>query len=182
LPGFDRAVAFDDPVTIEPGALELAVHVRCEDERPERWPSRQPQESKKPGVRAGRSIEVQAVSVEAPGQVWIVVEPTRIGQVDERQTELAIGRVGVLKSVIAAKVGQPRVDPHPRPGGDEEQVRRGDGPCSRSDILGTRQAPTIGATDVAGSPLPTSTRPASSGNLDPPMPPTNSPRMGPSCG
>jgi hypothetical protein len=84
-------MAFDDPVAIEPSALKLAVHVRGGDERPERWASRQLEETKNPGAGTGGPIQVQAVSVEASRKVWIVIEPTRIGQVDERQTELAIG-------------------------------------------------------------------------------------------
>jgi hypothetical protein len=66
----DRTVDLDDPV--EPGPLELAVDVSTPDAmRKTLAPAAEDPEA---GMRHGRPIEPEAVTVEAPGQLRIGVE------------------------------------------------------------------------------------------------------------
>ena len=118
----DRAVALDDRVLGEPGALELAVDVRCEDEEEAR-PLREAPEDLEAPMRNRPAVELEPVAVEAPGELRVVVEPARAREVDEPQPSLAKRRVGLPEALVAPEVGQAGVDPHPGPGGDQEGLR-----------------------------------------------------------
>ena len=66
------------------------------------------------------AVQVGAVAVEAPAEGRVVGKVFRIGAVDKGQPQAGIGRIGLPEAVVAAEVGQPGIDPHAGPGGDDE--------------------------------------------------------------
>ena len=60
--------------------------------------------------------------VEPPAELRIVVEVRRVRRVRERQAEPLVGRVGLPEPLVAPEVGQPGVDAHPGPCGDDERA------------------------------------------------------------
>jgi hypothetical protein len=83
------------------------------------------------GMRHGRPIEPEAAAVEAPGQLGIGVEVRRVSQIDERQPDPRIRRVGLPEAFIAAEIGKARVDAHARARAHQERVGLADQPRRR---------------------------------------------------
>src|SRR5690606_26523409 len=78
-------------------------------------------------VRLGVAVEREPVSVEAPGQRGIPLEPPRLCEFLEAEPQLAVGRIGPPEPLRPPKVRQPRIHPHPRARRDEDPPRARDG-------------------------------------------------------
>jgi hypothetical protein len=66
-------------------------------------------------VRAGASVQVEAVAVEAPGQGRGAREGVGAGDLLEGDAGLGEGRIGAPEAGVAAEVGQPESTPMPAP-------------------------------------------------------------------
>lgn len=108
------------------GALELAIDVAGEDAVTLGHALAPAFEDREAGVRFGVPVQLQAMAVETPGQRRIGVEGVRRGDLGERHARAGEGGVGLPESLVAAKIGQARVDAHAGAGGDEQQVGIGD--------------------------------------------------------
>ena len=97
---------FEDAVGVEAGLLEVAVDVRRVDETAVLHPARPAAQGLKAGVRRRGAVEVEAMAVEAPRQLRVVAEPARVGQGDEVEAELLVGRIRLPESLVAAEVRQ----------------------------------------------------------------------------
>jgi hypothetical protein len=81
-----------------------------------------PAEDMKSGVRLRSAIQVQAMSIETPGQRRIVSKPAWIGQGDKIEAEFLVRRIGLPKALIAPEVRQTRIDSHAGAGADQESL------------------------------------------------------------
>ena len=97
------------------------LEVTTKQSRPKR--SIQSRRMAKAVVGDGLPVEVGAVAVEAPAEGRVALEMGRVGGLDEGEPEPLVHRVGVPEPLVAAEVGEPRVDPHPGPGGDDQRLR-----------------------------------------------------------
>ena len=70
----DRTVAFDDLLFRKPRPLELSIHVAGIDEATQRHGLEPVFQQAETGVRHGGPIEIQAMPVEAPGQLRITAK------------------------------------------------------------------------------------------------------------
>jgi hypothetical protein len=90
-------------VLVEPGTLELAVHIGGEHARRTRLgPSPEHGEA---GVRHRSPVECQPMAVETPGQRGIVVEVNRVGQLLEPQPQPLVRGIGPPEAPGAPEVG-----------------------------------------------------------------------------
>ncbi len=122
----DGPVDLDDPVRVEPGALEMAVDVGREDEPAVRRSVGPAAQDGEPLVRRGATVQAHPVAVEAPGQLGILGEPLRVGDGRELEPEPLVGGIGLPEALRTAEVGQAAVDAHPRAGADQDGVGQGD--------------------------------------------------------
>ena len=76
------------------------------------------------------AIEISTVAVETPSQLGIAAEPIRVGQVGEREAQLLEGGIGFPKAVVAATVGEARIDTKTGTRANEQGVGRSDRGCS----------------------------------------------------
>jgi hypothetical protein len=120
-------VNLGDAVGVEAGLLEGAIDVGRVDGGVVVNALGPAAEDRKALVRRGGSVEVHAVTVEAPGHRRVGVEPGRVGHLRERQAEVGVGRVRLPESLVAAEVGQARIDAHAGPCAEDQRVRLGDG-------------------------------------------------------
>ncbi len=118
-----RTVDFHYPVFGKSGFLELPVDVRGDDEKSVFAPVRPAKEQLESVVRNGFPVQAKPVSVEPPRERKITAEPCGIRKIGKTQALDFVGRIGVPEPSISAKIGQPRVDPHPCPGGDQNRFR-----------------------------------------------------------
>ena len=129
----DAAVALHDTLFIVPRLLKLPVDVGGEDE-PLLFSFRRLQQHRETGMGHRFAVEVQSMAIEGPRQRRICLEPVRIGQLDEAQPPLFRRRVGAPEPFVTSEIGQAGVDPHPRPGGDEQGVGLFQGVSGHFDI------------------------------------------------
>ena len=92
-----RAVGLGDPV--EPGALELAIDVRREHSDAMRKTLAPAAEDPEAGMRHGRPIEPESVTVEAPSQLRIGVEVARVGEIDAWERDTIYPKYGLLHGI-----------------------------------------------------------------------------------
>src|SRR5262249_5221183 len=100
---------FDDLIFGEPGPLKVTVDVGGVDEAAVRHALGPAAQDAEAVVRGGLAVEVQTMAVEAPAQFGIVLEPTRIGHVDEVQAKPGVGWVSLPEALVASEIGQSRV-------------------------------------------------------------------------
>ncbi len=137
----------------EPGAREayqaarLAVDVRGEHPHAARHPLTPPAQESETGMRPGRAVQPEPMTVESPRQLRVTGEVHGVGKPHERQTEPGIRRVRRPEAGIAAEVRQPRV--HSHAGAGAHQQRLGVGQQAgrriqrRIDIVAFRYPPAL---------------------------------------
>src|SRR5436190_13473947 len=113
----------DDALGLEAGALEMAIDIRGVDKRAMLHPRRPSAQDRKASVRGCIPIEIEAMSIEAPGQLRGIAEPAWAGQGDEVKAELRVRRIRVPEPVIAAEIRHSGIDAHARAGADQQRVR-----------------------------------------------------------
>jgi hypothetical protein len=119
-------VRLHNPRRIEPGLLEVSIHIAREDERARRHRIRPFFQDREARVRLGLCVQVPSMSVEAPGKTRVFAEPYRVGDMLERQPKLCERRIGAPEPVAPAEVRQARVHAHARAGTDQQAIRRTD--------------------------------------------------------
>jgi hypothetical protein len=97
-----------DEIRVESRRLKLPVHIGREDEMTFLF-FRPTPEDFETLVRLGRAIEVETVTIEAPGQVWIGVESLGIGHLHEMEAQLSVRWIGLPESFLAPKIRQPGI-------------------------------------------------------------------------
>lgn len=120
------AVAFIDGAVREPGFLKLAVHIAGEH-RPAVGLGLSPVfEDAEPGMGLGVAVEIEAVAVEAPGELGVAFKSRWTGYAGEFQA--CPGQCGIRlpEAFIATKVGQPGIHTHASACGDDEGISRFD--------------------------------------------------------
>ncbi len=113
---------FHDLVCGKTRALKMSIDIRSEHKSPLFHLFCPPAEDLKSGMRLRLAIQVQAMSIEAPGQGRIISKPTRIGQGNEIEAEFLVRRIGLPKALIAPEVRQTRIDSHAGAGADQESL------------------------------------------------------------
>src|SRR5690606_22113665 len=99
------AVAFNEAIRIETGALELAIDIAGKHKTAV-WHGAGPLlQCRKTGVRHGVAVQLQAVTINSPGQLRIVSEGLRVGNLSKVQPRPAQGRVGLPHAFIATEIG-----------------------------------------------------------------------------
>lgn len=105
---------------LETRLLELAVHIGREDADAAGRPEFAQQAETAVGQRL--AVQVQPVAVEPPGQLGVLGEVTRVGDLLEPQAEPRVRRVRAPEPFAAPEVRQPGVDAHPGAGADQERA------------------------------------------------------------
>src|SRR5437879_6518268 len=80
------------------------------------------QQPVEPGMRSGRPIKVQPVTIKGPSQSGVVFEPCWVSHFLECQTELCDHRIRPPKALRAAEIRQARVDAHASASSDQKAV------------------------------------------------------------
>src|SRR5438132_13040468 len=117
-----RAVDFCQGFCIETCTLKMPVDIGGKDEGAGGHSLRPGKHDLKACVWLRGAVEIQTMSVKAPGQRRISREPARVRDRHEVQAELFIRRIGAPKSLRAAKIRQTRVDSHAGAGADQKSV------------------------------------------------------------
>ena len=118
----DRTVALNDTLGSKTGFLELPVHVTCKDKHPRPQPFAHATQNVEPRMRHGRPIEVQTMSVEAPGQFGIVDKGTRIGNLFKTDAGGTECRISPPETLRPAKIGQTRIDAESGTGSKQQTI------------------------------------------------------------
>ena len=108
----DGAMAFVDGRWIEPGFLELPVHVAGEDAAAVVHAGPPAAQDLEARMRLRRAVQLQAMAVEAPGPRRMVVEGVRAGDAGEVDPLPGQCRVGVPEPGGAPEVRQARIHAH----------------------------------------------------------------------
>ena len=119
----DGAVAFHNVLFIESCLLELTVDVAGEHESAVLHRRRPPEQNAKAGMRTGRAIEREAVTIESPAQTRIARKACGVGDVLKRKSIVAQRRVCTLEAFRSPEVGQPGIHPHAGARSDEKAIR-----------------------------------------------------------
>lgn len=108
----DGSMAFHNAFCIKSSLLEPTVDVAGEDESAVLHCRRPPEQNSKAGMRNGRAIEREAVTIESPVQARIARQPRGVGDVHERISMMAQRRVCTPEAFRSAEVGQPGIHHH----------------------------------------------------------------------
>ena len=130
----DGAMHFADALGGETGLLELAVDVAGEYLGAVFFAGGELKQQAETGVRCSAPIEVEAVTVEAPGEPRVVLEGGGVGDRLEVDAGLAEGRIDAPETARPAKVRQAGIDAHAGAGGDQQRVGLGDPARGAPDI------------------------------------------------
>ncbi len=122
----DGAVDLDDPVRVEPAAMEVAVNVGRVDEPAARHPLDPAAEDREALVRLGPAVEAHPETVEAPGQLGVLAEPSRDWPRRRSGGRVAHGRIGPARSPAGrgSRAGRCRRPSRRRPRSGSRRPRR----------------------------------------------------------
>ena len=74
-------------------------------------------------MRPGPAIERKAMAVKSPRKCRIIAEPARIGEFNEMEAELFVGRICAPESLGTAKIGEAGINAHASARRDDQCVR-----------------------------------------------------------
>ncbi len=115
------------PLLGEAGFLELTVDIAGDHEVVEAEALDPGEQQAEAEVRYGGPIEIGAVAVKAPAEGRVPLEVGGIGGAYEIDAEPPVHRIGGPEPLIAAEIGESGINPHPRPGGDDQRPRLPEG-------------------------------------------------------
>lgn len=118
----NRSVVFVDHVWTESRRLELAIHIGRDDERISLEMPNQGMQRIKPRMWPGIPVELQPMSVEAPGKTRILNELGRSSH--GLEVDAKLGKHGICppKPIRAAKVWKAGIHPHTGTRDDDEAL------------------------------------------------------------